>query len=239
MPHDPAPAAQPPRTYPERVGITFVTGLIGLLPLALTLAVLVWVVRLIHDLFGPLSPFGKALMSIGMPLVACETTAYLIGILGVVLAIYGMGALVENGMGGGWQRMIDHGLRRIPALGTIYDASKHVTSLFDRKKDSLQSMTPVMCFFGDGSDIGTPALMPTSELVHFGGEAYHIVILPTAPVPFGGALLCVKQAWVKPANCSLEDLVGIYVSMGVTAPKSLSKPATPIGPEPAAPLEKS
>ncbi|HWL07400.1 MAG TPA: DUF502 domain-containing protein [Planctomicrobium sp.] len=207
----------------ERIGVTFLTGVIGILPLALTLAVLMWGLKLLHDLVGPISPVGKVLMSIGMPLVACEVTAYLIGVAGMLLAVYGLGRLVESGTGLGWHRTMDQALRRVPAIGTVYDASKHVTSIFDRKSDSFQTMSPVMCFFGEGEGVGTPALMPTSELVHFGGQAYHVVILPTAPVPFGGGLVCVKQEWVKPAECSLEELIGIYVSLGVTAPRCLGK----------------
>ncbi|SFI10495.1 DUF502 domain-containing protein [Planctomicrobium piriforme] len=207
----------------QRIGVTFLTGVIGILPLALTFLVLAWVVKFFHDLVGPGSPFGNVLVSIGMSVAACETTAYLIGVVGVLLAVYGLGVLTENGAGIGWRRTMDQAICRVPAIGTVYDASKHVTSMFERKPESFQSMTPVMCFFGDGLGVGTPALMPTSELVHFGGHAYHVVILPTAPVPFGGALVCIRQEWVKPAECTLEELIGIYVSMGVTAPRCMNK----------------
>jgi uncharacterized membrane protein len=47
--------------------------------------------------------------------------------------------------------------------------------------------------------------------------------VPTAPVPFGGALLCVKAEWVKPAACSMDELLGMYMSMGMSAPAHLSE----------------
>ena len=50
-------------------------------------------------------------------------------------------------------------------------------------------------------------------------------MIPTAPVPFGGALICVKASWVQPAECGFDDLVGVYMSMGVTAPRCLSSDA--------------
>jgi uncharacterized membrane protein len=44
------------------------------------------------------------------------------------------------------------------------------------------------------------------------------VLIPTAPVPIGGALLYVPADWVRPADISIETLTTIYVSMGITPP---------------------
>jgi len=46
--------------------------------------------------------------------------------------------------------------------------------------------------------------------------------LPSAPVPFGGALIYVPSDWVKPAEGSVERLMNVYVSMGVTPPLSVA-----------------
>src|SRR5438874_12580097 len=59
--------------------------------------------------------------------------------------------------------------------------------------------------------------MPKPILI--GGEAYHVIPVPSAPVPIGGALIYVPAAWVKPANVGVETLMSIYVSMGVTSPQ--------------------
>jgi uncharacterized membrane protein len=207
----------------EQVIRTFLTGVVAILPLALTVAVLIWVVTLVHDLAGPTSLCGRALRSLGMSVVACDVTAYIIGVIGAILMVFGLGLLIQNNAGKRLRLTMHEAMRRVPVLGTVYDASKQVTSIFDRKPDSRQNMTPVMCYFGDELGAGVPALMPTPELVRLGDNEYHIVIIPTAPVPFGGALLCVKADWVKPAECGLEDLIGIYVSMGVSAPRCLGR----------------
>jgi uncharacterized membrane protein len=44
------------------------------------------------------------------------------------------------------------------------------------------------------------------------------VLVPTAPVPFGGALIYVPVEWVRPAGIGVERLTAIYVSMGMTSP---------------------
>ena len=63
----------------KRMTQTFTTGVIAILPLAFTLAVLIWLVKLIHDLAGPSSLCGSVLRSVGMSIVACDVTAYISG----------------------------------------------------------------------------------------------------------------------------------------------------------------
>jgi uncharacterized membrane protein len=48
-----------------------------------------------------------------------------------------------------------------------------------------------------------------------------VVLVPTAPIPVGGGLLFVPEAWVQEANLSVEAVTSLYVSMGVTAAQYL------------------
>lgn len=212
-----------PLSFWQRLSRTYLTGILGVLPLALTLAVLAWLVVFLHNLVGPSSSFGQLLRSAGMTVSACEATAYVIGLVGVVLMIYLVGVLVERGPGSSLRLVVDSALDRVPVVNTVYDASKNLTSMFDRKQDSIEGMSPVMCYFGDDLSTGIPALMPTAKVIHMNGADYRVVIIPSAPVPFGGALLCVKAEWVKPATCSMDELLGIYMSMGMSAPTHLSE----------------
>jgi uncharacterized membrane protein len=211
----------------SRLSQTFVTGVFGILPVALTFAVFAWMVVFLHDLAGPKSAFGRLLQTMGMSLTACEVTAYLLGLVGTLLLIFLLGLLVENGAAMRWNALFDRAMQRIPLVSTVYDASKNLTSVFDRRADSMQGMVPVMCYFGDDLGIATPALLPTSERIRINDQDYVVVIIPSAPVPFGGALLCVRADWVKPADCSFDELVGIYMSMGSSAPGCLGRGGEP------------
>jgi len=197
------------------------TGLFAILPLGLTLAILAWLTKYLHDLVGPTSSFGSILRSVGMTVTACEITAYTLGLITTALLVYLLGVVVEMRVGRRLNVAIDGMLHRIPIFNTLYDASKNLTSVFDRRNDSLQGMVPVLCNFGNDSSITIPALMPTPDLVRVGGCEYHVVIIPSAPVPFGGALVCVRADWVKPADCSFDELITIYMSMGSSAPGCL------------------
>lgn len=205
-----------------RTSQTFITGAIGILPLALTFAVFAWTVVFLHDLAGPQSSFGNLLRQLGMSVTACEVTAYLLGLFGAILLIYSVGLLVESGIATRWNSTLDRAMQRVPVISTVYDASKNLTNLFNGRTDTPQGMSPVMCYFSGDFSIATPALLPTSQQVFIDGRGYHVVIIPSAPVPFGGALLCVRAELVKPANCSIDELVGVYMSMGTSAPACLS-----------------
>ena len=207
----------------QRYSHPFITGVLGFLPLALTLAVLAWVIVFLHDLVGPSSSFGRILGSVGLSFVACEVIAYTFGLVGTLVVVYLFGVLVESGKAFRYQSVIEGAVNRIPLVGTIYDASKQLTNMFDRNNQDVGAMTPVLCFFGEGNAAATLALMPTSELIRFGNQDYHIVVIPTAPVPFGGALLFVPADRVKPAGCSFDGVINVFMSMGASAPDFLGE----------------
>jgi uncharacterized membrane protein len=46
--------------------------------------------------------------------------------------------------------------------------------------------------------------------------------VPTSPVPVGGGLLFVPAEVVQPTDLSVEGLISIYVSMGITADQFLA-----------------
>jgi hypothetical protein len=100
---------------------TFVAGLLAVLPVVLTVAVIVWVASLVDQFVGPHSAVGKLLVSIGLTIVETRVAAYLISIVFVLCAIYTVGLLVEAGVQRRLQAFIDSGLRRIPLIGSVYD----------------------------------------------------------------------------------------------------------------------
>ena len=89
-------------------------------------------------------------------------------------------------------------------------------------------MSPVWCFFGGEGGAAVLGLMPSAEPVTIGEHRYLGVLVPSAPVPFGGALIYVPEEWVMPAEGGVERLMNVYVSMGVTPPVSRPLAAKPL-----------
>jgi uncharacterized membrane protein len=199
---------------------TFIAGFLVLLPLAVTIAVIVWVGSLIFAYLGPDSAIGRILLSIGFNFSNSPIVAYALGAVVVVGLVYLLGLAVESRLESRIRTLIDALMQRIPFVGNLYDVTKRFVAIMDRREqDGLKSMSPVWCFFGGDGGAGVLGLLPMPKPIMIGGERYHVVLVPSAPVPVGGALIYVPAAWVKPANIGVETLMSIYVSMGVASPQ--------------------
>jgi uncharacterized membrane protein len=210
----------------SRVTRVFLAGFLALLPLILTIVVTGWVVSLLNQYLGPSSWFGQALIKLGIGVGAQSFTPYVIGLLALLVIIYVLGLLFETRIGDLVSDIMDRAVTRIPLIGSVYEMSKRFTSIVDTKNGGdLKSMSPVWCFFGGEPGAAVLALLPSPKPVHIGGHQYVGILVPSAPVPVGGALIFVPESWIRPAEGGVDELMSVYVSMGVTPPTSIPGPA--------------
>lgn len=208
----------------HRLAGCFLAGLLVVLPAVLTIGIVVWVAGFINNLIGQGTAIGNGLRSLGLHFVANNTAAYALGWAFVLLLIFGLGLLVEMGAKRFLTRVFDAIAKRVPIVGGIYGTSKQLVAMFDQKNQSeMKSMEVVWCFFGHHGGAGVLALMPTPQRFRIRDRDYQVVIIPTAPVPFGGALVFVPAECVQPAEMSVDGLMSIYVSMGITSPEFIGK----------------
>jgi len=200
----------------------FVTGLVAALPLVATLAIVGWAASLLWNWLGPGSPIGGALVKVGIGITGSELIGYLLGVLLVAAAIFGLGLVVEAGLERGLARLVNRIMQRIPVVRTVYELARRMVELLaQREVDGMKSMSAVWCHFGGVGGAAALALLSTPAPVMIGERAYLGVLIPTAPVPIGGGLLYVPVEWVTPADIGVEGVTSLYVSMGVTSNKYL------------------
>jgi uncharacterized membrane protein len=205
------------RTFSGVVG-TWLAGLVILLPVALTLGILGWVFGIVYRLVGPNSFVGGLFARLGYPFSSHPSLAYLIGTLVLIGAIYLLGLLVQLGLKRPLNWFVDRTVRRIPLVGDLYGlADRFVGLLHKRQQADVGAMSPVWCLFG-GNGAAVLALAPNPEPLAIDGRDYVAVLVPTAPVPFGGALMYVPAEWIRPADIGVDRLTAVYVSMGITPP---------------------
>jgi uncharacterized membrane protein len=201
---------------------TFIAGFLVLLPLAVTLAVIVWVGSLIFAYLGPDSAIGRILLSIGFNFSDSPAVAYALGAVVVVGLVYLLGIAVESRLESRIRSLLDSLMQRIPFVGNLYDVTRRFVVIMEKRdQEGLKSMSPVWCSFGGEGGATVLGLLPMPKPILIGGQHYHVVLVPSAPVPVGGALIYVPAAWVKPANIGVESLMTIYVSMGVASPQTV------------------
>ncbi|MCW5748846.1 MAG: DUF502 domain-containing protein [Alphaproteobacteria bacterium] len=200
-------------------------GLLAVLPLMLTIGGTIWVGTLLIDWAGPQSAFGNFLATIGLAFVPGRSVAYLVGFLIVILSFYLVGLQVASRLRTAIVSFVGRVMERTPLIGAVYGLLSRFVGAFGKQGQAdTSAMAPVWCFFGGVGGVAVLALLSVSEAVEIGGKRYLAVLVPTAPVPFGGGLLFVPDEWVTPAAVSAEALTSIYVSMGMTAPQFLAKP---------------
>ncbi|MCF3935430.1 DUF502 domain-containing protein [Acuticoccus sp. M5D2P5] len=213
------------------------TGILAILPIIVTIFLIGWVANYVRYYFGPNSAVGSLLESIGA--VINESFSYAIGAAIALAGLYAIGLLVQSRLRELWNKFFAETIGRIPLIGTIYTTITRFVQLLEKRDDvDVKSMSPVWCFFSDERRTAVLGLMPSDQPVEIEGNDYRIVMVPTAPVPFGGGLFFLPAEWVRPAAFGVEGLTNIYVSMGVTAPdymgaikEASSRPATVVTPD--------
>jgi uncharacterized membrane protein len=209
------------------IGSCFLAGLLAILPVVLTVAIVVWVAGFVQGYVGPGTLFGGALEALGLKFGWEGVLAYAVGWVVVLATVFLLGLVVQLGAQRFFQWLMDAALLRIPLIGSIYGTSKQIVDMFDRKKGAeLKGMSVVFCSFSTEGGPGVLALMPSPERFRIDGRDYHVVIIPTAPVPFGGGLLFMPVEMVRPSSISVDGLMSIYVSMGVTTAQFLPQQRT-------------
>ncbi len=214
----------------RRILRPFVAGLLAALPLALTVAAVIWLADLVKNFLGPNSAFGKVLGSFGVTFVTSDAVGYLIGLGSVLTVIFLLGLAVEAGMKNRWNMLVDTIMNRLPFIKTLYHALKKLLSMFDQNDQlEMKAMSAVMCRFGGEDSTVVLALLPSPAPIHYAGKDYLAVLIPTAPVPFGGAILYVPVEWVEPVDFAIDGLLNIYMSMGATSGEYFGRDAVATG----------
>ncbi len=206
----------------HRIVRTFLAGLLAALPLAATVLIIVWAVRLLYEWVGPGSLLGRLLIALGVGITGSEFVGYLLGVAMVMAGIFGLGLLVRTRLRSVIADTVNSVMQRIPLVRNVYDLVKRFVDLLaQRDASGMRSMRPVWLHFGGPGGAAVLGLLSTPEPVVVGERRYFAVLVPTAPVPVGGGLLYVPAEWVTPAQVGIDGLTSIYVSMGITSSQHL------------------
>lgn len=204
---------------------TFLTGLVVLTPLILTLAILQWIMARLAGAFGPGTWAGDLLASAGAAVVGPNhgAVAFLLGFAAVLAGIWALGVLVRGRLRTGFESWLDGILSRVPLLRLIYGPVAQVVRLLAGDgKSEIKAMRVVMVRFGGPGGADVLALQASPQVyVMADGDRRLMVYLPTSPIPMSGGLVLVPEANVAPVpGMTADDLLRIYVSLGALSPAS-------------------
>jgi len=213
------------RVYSVRtIATAFLTGLAFLAPVLLTAIVLTWVFGQLIAFVGPDSVVGQLLTAGGRLFIAEGSNpllSFAVGVGVLVAIITALGFVVKDKAKQVLEEAVDGAIGRIPLLGNIYrPVAQLVRGMSGNRADEMSSMAVCRVVFGGG--IETVAFLASSETFDLGGGPCKLVLIPTAPVPIGGALLMVSVEKVQVIpDMKFDDLAKLYLTMGMTPPPQM------------------
>jgi len=201
----------------------FLTGLVILLPLVITIWLLRILFNLVHGISTPV--ILRILDLLRVPLVddpAFATyLAPLIGLAATFLLILLTGLLATNFLGRRFVAAFDGLMLRIPLIKGIYGAARQLLDALNRKNDAFQRVVMVEYPRPGVYTLGFLAREDaTLRLSGNGGRmpGFALVFLPTTPNPTSGWLAAVPDRDVIPLDMSIEDGIKTIVSGGLVLP---------------------
>ena len=203
----------------KKVAGPFVTGLVFLAPVLLTVVILNWLSGYLIAALGPATPIGAALARGGMFFTPSPLLAFWLGWLLAALVIWAIGLVVQTQARERLEGGLDGLISRIPIVGPLYrPLAQFVRMMGSAPGSEMSGMAVVSVSFGD--TVEALALLTSPRLHDFGQGPRLLVLIPTAPVPVGGAMLFIEPARVKRVpTMGVDDLAKLYVTMGSLGPQ--------------------
>jgi uncharacterized membrane protein len=219
-------ASRPPKpTLLQRLRTDFLTGLVVVLPMFLTVYI-VWltigfvdakIIPLIPRAYNPENVFGRNIFGFGLLLFISFTTL--------------VGALAKNLLG---RQILAFGetlLNRTPIIRPIYNGLKQIAeTLFTSTGNSFQQ-TCLVEFPRRGIwRIGFVSNEQLGEIPGRAGEPDMLsVFLPHTPNPTTGFLIFIPRSDVTLLDMSVEEAARVVISGGlVSPPAAASSPGRPV-----------
>src|ERR1022692_2929562 len=186
------------------------SGLVTVLPVALTVYVIWWVVHTLEEWLR------RALIALEIVSPAHYWPG--LGLIAGFLLLLAVGSLVNAYAGKIFLKYWDDFLGRIPFVKTLYGGFRDVLSLLPSgsgEKRDLQRV--VLARFADVRAIGfvTREDVPDALLAHGGGD-WVTVYFPMS-YAFGGYTIYLPRGHLEPLDISVEDAMRLAVTAGLTA----------------------
>ena len=197
-------------------------GLLVLVPLAITLWVLDWIVGTLDQtlLILPMAWHPDRLLGFHIPGF---------GVLLMLAIVLVIGAVTSNFFG---KKLVLWGnalLSRIPIVRSIYSSVKQVSdTLFSENGNAFRKALLVQWPREGVWTIGFLTGLPGGDVAnHLTGD-YVSVYVPTTPNPTGGYFVMLKRSECVELQMSVDEALTYVISMGVVAPPR--RPPAPLTP---------
>lgn len=210
-----APSTRPAQVSPRplvRLWRTFLTGLVAVIPLGVTLYVVYWLFSAADSLF---SGIGQRLLPAGWYFPG-------LGLVIAVLVVLGMGAILNVWSFGRLSLKVGSRLlERIPLIKTVYSGVRDLMLFVSRAPDGDRRHVVVVTLPGDIRLIGfitdSEPVQAVPELSAGDSEKMRTVYLPMS-YQIGGYALFLPERCLQRIEMSVEEAMRMVLTAGMNRP---------------------
>ena len=195
-----------PKNMLKRLRTFFLTGTIVAVPLLVTIAIIVAVVRTVDSWVAPLLPpviKGLAVPGLGLLLAVAALT-----LLGMLTANFAGRVLFD------WS---DRLIARVPVIGSSYRPVRQILETFRPGARSFREVVLITYPHPGSQSLAFVTGDAPAEI----GAGKLSVFVPASPNLYAGFLLFLPSAAVTPIDISIEDAIRLQVSAGIAKPGQL------------------
>lgn len=204
----------------------FITGLIILLPLALTIAIVVFIFNLltgpfsgiVNEVFEHYNIFENGFLFLSAHQIQ-NLVAKLLVLVSLFLVTIGLGFIGRWFFVHSFIKLAEYIVKRIPVVSLIYKTCKEVIkTIFTSNTNSFKQVVLVPFPNSQSQSIGLVTREFVAGLQGISYEDMAVVFVPTTPNPTSGFLIMYKQRDLIYLDMKVEDAFKYIISCGVIAP---------------------
>ena len=181
----------------------FLQGLLYIVPITVTGAVVVWAFNKIDKIIpGLLDKLGIDMQIRGLGLIIIITFIIIVGFLG--------SAVITSPINSFFQNL----LKKAPLLGTIYSSVKDLMRTFVGKKKGFEQAVLIKLY--ENSTIQRIGFITNEDLKSLGIKEGKVLVYLPHSYAFSGQLFVVDRAYITPIDNSASEIMKLIVSGGIT-----------------------
>jgi uncharacterized membrane protein len=192
----------------------FLSGLFALLPLAITVALITFVFRLVNHWLEPLNYFISQYLGIKYP--------YIAGIVLVLLFILFVGTILRVFLLRTIARALESMIASLPIIRPVYTGVKQLIHAFNFK-DELSFKNVVLVQFPRKGmySVGfvTSELSSWLTLPEEDTERHYNIFIPTTPNPTSGFFIIARESELQVLDITRQEAIAMIISGGIIQPK--------------------
>lgn len=193
----------------DSVSSLFLTGLFGILPITLTIAVFTLTFRLLQSWLEPLKRFGIPFIGV-IPYSEVILAIAIIFLAGMLYNMFILRPLIHA---------IEKLFARIPLIRPIYSGIKKLVDAFSfQDKVSFTKVVSVEFPRPGIYSIGFLANELDKKLSPDANKKYFSIFIPTTPNPTSGFLVLVPEEQITILDISRQEAMAMIISGGIIQP---------------------